>query len=87
MTSKQNKGTDYSSIIIWSSVIIGALRYSAAFMAADLGKITGVLSEAVTFMLTISGIAMGALGSLGTAYLFDGWRQKIPASGDRKSVV
>lgn len=85
MTQKQNKGTDYSGLIIWAAVIIGSLRYSAAFMAADLGKITGPLSDAVTFMLTISGVAMGVLGSLGTAYLFDGWRQKIPAAGSKWS--
>lgn len=85
MSEKKQKGHDYSTIIIWASVIIGAVRYSAAFLAADLGKIEGVLSELVTYMLGISGVAMGILGSLGTAYIFDGWRKKIPASGDKWS--
>lgn len=81
MTDKKQKGHDYSTIIIWASVIIGAVRYAVAFLAADLGKIEGMLSLFVTYMLGISGLAMGILGSLGTAYIFDGWRKKIPATG------
>lgn len=81
MSEKKQKGHDYSTIIIWASVIIGAVRYAVAFLAADLGKIEGMLSLFVTYMLGISGLAMGILGSLGTAYIFDGWRKKIPATG------
>lgn len=78
---KNNKGHDYSTTIIWSSVLVGMIRYAAAFLASDLGQITGALSEVVTFMLGVSGFFMGILGTLGTAYLYDGWRRKIPASG------
>ena len=78
--SKQ-KGTDYSRIIILASVLVGMVRYSAAFLSSDLGEITGALSETVTILLGVSGFAMGILGTLGAAYLFDGWRQKMPAAG------
>lgn len=81
MSEKKQKGHDYSEIIIWSSALVGMIRYAAAFLASDLGKITGVLSEAVTLMLGVSGFFTGILGTFGTAYLYDGWRRKIPASG------
>lgn len=78
---KGQKGHDYSTIIIWSSALVGMIRYAAAFLASDLGTITGILSEAVTFMLGVSGFFTGILGTFGTAYLYDGWRRKIPAAG------
>jgi len=78
---KQNKGTDYSKLIIWSAALVGMIRYAAAFLSSDLGMITGPLSEVVTFLLGVSGFAMGVLGTLGTTYIFDGWRQKMPATG------
>lgn len=78
---KNQKGHDYSTIIIWTSALVGMLRYAAAYLSSDLGQITGLLSELVTIALGISGFAMGILGTLGTAYIFDGWRQKMPALG------
>jgi hypothetical protein len=81
----KQKGTDYSTAIIWSSALVGMIRYSAAFLSSDLGKITGLLSEVVTFLLGFSGFFMGILGTLGTAYIFDGWRQKMPKAGDHWS--
>lgn len=81
MSEKKQKGHDYSTIIIWSSALVGMIRYAAAFLASDMGTITGLLSEVVTFLLGVSGFFMGILGTLGTAYLYDGWRRKIPANG------
>jgi hypothetical protein len=78
---KKQKGVDYSQVIIWSSALVGMIRYAAAFLASDMGTITGLLSEVVTFLLGVSGFFMGILGTLGTAYLYDGWRRKIPAVG------
>lgn len=79
----KNKGHDYSTSIILASVLVGTIRYAAAFLSSDVGKIEGLLSEIITFALGISGFAMGVLGTLGAAYIFDGWRQKMPASGVR----
>ncbi len=81
----KKKGHDYSTLIIWASALVGMIRYAAAFLAADLGMIEGALSELVTFLLGVSGFFMGILGTLGTAYIFDGWRQKMPASGNKWS--
>lgn len=78
--SKQ-RGRDYSTILIWASVFVGAIRYAAAYLSSDLGVILGTLSEWVTILLGVSGFAMGFLGTFGTAYIFDGWRQKMPSAG------
>lgn len=79
----KNKGHDYSTLIIWTSALVGMIRYAAAFLSSDLGIITGKLSEIVTILLGVSGFAMGVLGTLGTTYIFDGWRQKMPATGQK----
>jgi len=85
MKPNRQKGIDYSKIIIWAAALVGMVRYSAAFLSSDLGIITGVLSEFVTICLGISGFAMGILGTLGLTYIFDGWRQKMPATGNKWS--
>lgn len=80
---KKQKGIDYSQAIIWTSALVGMIRYAAAFLSSDLGMITGWLSNFVTFMLGFSGFFMGVLGTLGTTYIFDGWRQKMPMTGNK----
>jgi hypothetical protein len=69
---KNNKGIDYSTGLIWAAALVGMIRYAAAFLASDVGIITGVYSEWITFLLGLSGFAMGLLSTFGTAYLFDG---------------
>jgi hypothetical protein len=85
MMSKTHKGIDYSTALILAAVFVSTIRYAAAFLASDVGKITGVTSEIVTFLLGLSGLAMGVLSTFGTAYLFDGWRKKMPAAGGKWS--
>lgn len=80
---KQEKGKDYSDIIIWTAGLVGMIRYSAAFLSSDLGKIVGITSEVITVLLGVSGFAMGLLATFGATYLFDGWRRKMPASGTK----
>lgn len=75
------KGRDLSSELIWAAALVGMIRYAAAFLASDVGQIIGVTSEIITVLLGVSGFAMGILGTFGTTYLFDGWRKKMPASG------
>lgn len=78
---KLNKGHDYSTMLIWAAGLVGMIRYSAAFLASDVGEIIGVTSQVITLLLGISGFAMGILGTFGTTYLFDGWRRKMPSGG------
>jgi hypothetical protein len=75
------KGRDLSTELIWAAALVGMIRYSAAFLASDVGQIIGLTSEIITILLGISGFAMGILGTFGTTYLFDGWRRKMPATG------
>jgi hypothetical protein len=79
------KGTDYSKMLIWSAVVVTVVRYMAAFIASDVGEITGTLSEVITFFMGVSGIGMGILDVFGGAYLFDGWRRAMPANDKRWS--
>lgn len=81
MSTRKEKGFDYSNALIWAAALVGMIRYSAAFLASDVGEIVGATSEIITVLLGISGFAMGLLSTFGTAHLFDGWRKKMPASG------
>lgn len=80
---KQQKGRDYSELLIWAAGLVGMIRYAAAFLFSDLGQIVGVTSEIITILLGLSGFAMGLLATFGATYLFDGWRKKMPASGNK----
>jgi hypothetical protein len=75
------KGRDYSTILIWAAAIVTVVRYIAAFIASDMGQITGKLSDVITFMMGISGFGMGILDVIGGTYLFDGWRRAMPQAG------
>jgi hypothetical protein len=81
--SKKDKGYDYSNALIWAAALVSTIRYAAAFLASDVGQIVGPTSEVITILLGISGLAMGVLSTFGTAYLFDGWRKKMPAAGNK----
>lgn len=80
---KKERGHDYSTLLIWAAAVVSVVRYSAAFIASDVGKIEGPLSEWITFLLGISGLGMGILDTIGATYLFDGWRRVMPKAGDK----
>lgn len=82
-TIKKQKGSDYSKILIWSSAAVVMVRYTAAFIASDIGKITGWMSELITMLMGVSGLGMGLLTVLGQTYTFDGWRRSIPRAGQK----
>lgn len=73
----------YSTLLIWSAALISIVRYAGAFMASDMGAISGKPSEVLTVFMGITGIGMGLLDSIGTAFLFNGWRLAMPRTGDR----
>ena len=78
---KHQKGHDYSTLLIWAAAVVTVVRYSAAFIASDVGQITGTLSQIITILMGISGLGMGILDVIGGTYLFDGWRRTMPATG------
>lgn len=73
----------YSTLLIWSAALISVVRYMGAFIASDVGSIGGTTSEVLTFLMGITGIGMGLLDSIGTAFLFNGWRLAMPRTGDK----
>lgn len=77
---------DWADKLIWATILVSVVRYSAAFMASDLGKIEGLASEVVTFFLTVTGLGMGLLDTLGGGLLFNGWSKVFPKTGSRWSM-
>jgi hypothetical protein len=71
----------YSTLLIWSAALISVVRYMGAFIASDVGSITGWASEALVILMGITGVGMGLLDSIGTAFLFNGWRMTMPKTG------
>lgn len=72
---------DWSGRLIFATMFVTVIRYMGAFAAADLGKVTGVLSEILTIFLALSGAGMGVLDVLGGGLLFNGWRTVMPRAG------
>lgn len=72
---------NYNELLIWSAALVTVVRYAAAFIASDMGEITGLLSEIVTLFLGLSGLGMGVLDVIGGAALFQGWRRTMPKAG------
>jgi hypothetical protein len=77
---------DWVDRLIWATIFVTVVRYSAAFMASDLGKIEGIASEIVTFFLTLTGLGMGLLDTLGGGLLFNGWSKVFPKTGSKWSL-
>jgi len=73
---------DYSTLIIYAALLVTAARYIGAFIASDVGEVTGWMSEVLTGLMALSGLGMGILDVIGTAYVFDGWKRVLPRSGD-----
>lgn len=82
----KTKGHDYSTLLIWAAALVVVVRYSAAFIASDVGQITGPLSDVITIAMVISGLGMGILDVIGGTYLFDGWRRAMPREGKHWSL-
>ena len=77
---------DWSERLIWATVVISVVRYAATFAASDVGQIIGVWSEVLTFFLTLTGIGMGILDTIGGGLLFNGWSRVFPKVGSAWSL-
>jgi MFS family permease len=75
------KGLDLSRVIIYAALIVTAARYAGAFLASDLGEVTGILSSILTAFMVVSGFGMGILDVIGIGYISDAWRQSLPRTG------
>ena len=77
---------DWSDRLIWATVLISVVRYAAAFAASDVGEITGIWSSVLTFFLSLTGLGMGILDTIGGGLLFNGWSKVLPKHGSSGSA-
>lgn len=77
---------DWSGRLVWATILVGVVRYSAAFAASDVGQITGWWSGFLTIMLSLTGIGMGILDTVGGGLLFNGWSRVFPKTGQSWSM-
>lgn len=75
------KAKNWANWLIFATVIMSVVRYSAAFAASDMGQITGAGSDLVTFLVALTGIGMGVLDTAGGGFLFSGWSRNFPRNG------
>lgn len=77
---------DWSDRLIWATMVVGIVRYAAAFAASDVGQITGLASDILTVALSLTGIGMGILDTVGGGLLFNGWSRVFPKNGQAWSM-
>lgn len=77
---------DWADRLIWATVLISVVRYAAAFAASDVGEITGLASNILTFFLSLTGLGMGVLDTIGGGLLFNGWSRVFPKAGQTWSL-
>lgn len=80
---KTKKARNYSEILLLSAILVTVVRYAGAFIASDVGSLAGVADQVMSIGMGFTGLGMGILDVLGTAYLFDAWKRTMPASGKR----
>ena len=77
---------DWSERIVWATILVGVVRYAAAFAASDIGEITGTWSNILTALLSLTGVGMGILDTVGGGLLFNGWSRVFPKTGQAWSM-
>lgn len=82
----KRRGHDYSGLLIWAALLVAAVRYAGAFVASDVGRVDGWLSDVLSAGMVVSGLGMGVLDVVGAAYVLDGWRRALPRTGQRWPV-
>ena len=77
---------DWSNRLVWATILVGVVRYAAAFAASDVGQITGTWSSILTILLSLTGVGMGILDTVGGGLLFNGWSRVFPRTGQAWSL-
>jgi MFS family permease len=77
---------DISQVLIFAALVVMVARYIGAFLASDMNRVDGLISEVLTGLIAVSGAGMGVLDVLGMAVVFDGWRHALPRLGARWSA-
>lgn len=77
---------EWSGRLVWATMLVMVVRYAATFAASDVGQITGIWSDILTTALSITGVGMGILDTVGGGLLFNGWSRVFPKVGQRWSL-
>ncbi len=75
---KNRGGMDMGRALLWSAVVVEAPRWAGAMLAADTHQLAGWLSVFLNAANTISGLAMGLVNVVSTAYMLDALRRERP---------
>lgn len=71
-------GMDLGKALLWSAVLVEAPRWAGAMLAADVSTVPAALSVTLNVLNTISGVFMGVVIVVATAYLLDALRTTHP---------
>lgn len=72
---------NWASRLIFATILMSVVRYSAAFAASDIGAITGGWSKLINVLVALTGVGMGILDTAGGGFLFNGWSRVFPRNG------
>lgn len=75
---------DLGRLLLWSAVGVEAPRWAGAMLAADVSEIAPWLSAGLNVANTFSGVAMGIVVVVATAYLLDALRSTPPTLTRRR---
>lgn len=72
---------------MWAAIVVSAPRWAGAFIAADTHTIPPLVDAGLQYLNLVSGMGMGLIEVLGTAYLLDAWgRMKRKKTWNAKQV-
>jgi len=71
---------DYGNALLISAIAVGAPRWAGAMLSADVGEVTGLVSNILNVMNVLSGLAMGPLEVFAAAYMLDALRKQKPTT-------
>ena len=82
--TKKKKGLDMGRALLWSAMIVSAPRWAGAMLAADVGHVDNWISVMLNILNVVSGLGMGVVEVLATAYLLDALRRLRPTITRRR---
>lgn len=82
--AKAQRGMDLGKVLLWAAVAVEAPRWAGAMVAADVSEIAPWLSYTLNVLNAVSGVAMGVVVVVATAYLLDALRHTPPTISVRR---
>ncbi len=74
----KNRTIDYGKILMWCAVLVSMPRWAGAFISADTAVIPPFINELLHILNLLSGLGMGVLEVLASAYILDAWGKLKP---------